>query len=75
MDSFSIIILKTKLKQKKQRSALFLGQLRGLSKADVKLKLNYWLEKFNIQDWRNKRIEELSKGMAQKVQFICTVLH
>ena len=55
--------------------ALFLGQLRGLSKADVKLKLNYWLEKFDIQNWRDKRIEELSKGMAQKVQFICTVLH
>ena len=58
-----------------ENHALFLGQLRGLSKADVKLKLNYWLEKFNIQDWRKKRIEELSKGMAQKVQFICTVLH
>ena len=58
-----------------ENHALFLGQLRGLSKSDVKLKLNYWLEKFNIQDWRNKRIEELSKGMAQKVQFICTVLH
>ena len=55
--------------------ALFLGQLRGLSKSDVKIKLNYWLEKFNIQNWRDQRIEELSKGMAQKVQFICTVLH
>ncbi len=55
--------------------ALFLGQLRGLSKKDVKTKLDYWLEKFQIQNWRDKRIEELSKGMAQKVQFICTVLH
>lgn len=55
--------------------AVFLGRLRGLSKADVKIKLNYWLEKFNIQNWRDKRIEELSKGMQQKVQFICTVLH
>lgn len=55
--------------------ALFLGQLRGLSKTDVQRKLNYWLEKFQIADWRKKRIEELSKGMAQKVQFICTVLH
>ena len=55
--------------------ALFLGQLRGLSKSDVKTKLDYWLEKFQIQDWKKKRIEELSKGMAQKVQFICTVLH
>ncbi len=55
--------------------ALFLGQLRGLSKADLKRKLDYWLEKFEVTDWRKKRIEELSKGMAQKVQFICTVLH
>ncbi len=55
--------------------ALFLGQLRGLTKADVKQKLDYWLEKFKIQNWRDKRIEELSKGMAQKVQFICTILH
>lgn len=55
--------------------AIFLGRLRGLSKEDVKIKLNYWLEKFGISDWKKKRIEELSKGMAQKVQFICTVLH
>ncbi len=55
--------------------ALFLGRLRGLSKTDVKRQLEYWLEKFEITDWRKKRIEELSKGMAQKVQFICTVLH
>ncbi|HNS42621.1 MAG TPA: ATP-binding cassette domain-containing protein [Taishania sp.] len=55
--------------------ALFLGRLRGLTKNDARKKLNYWLEKFEITDWKNKRIEELSKGMAQKVQFICTVLH
>jgi ABC-2 type transport system ATP-binding protein len=55
--------------------ALFLGRLRGLSKTDVKRQLEYWLEKFEITHWRKKRIEELSKGMAQKVQFICTVLH
>jgi len=55
--------------------AIFLGRLRGLSKKDVQMKLNYWLEKFQITDWRIKRIEELSKGMAQKIQFICTVLH
>lgn len=58
-----------------ENHALFLGQLRGLSKSDVQIKLNYWLDKFQISDWRKKRIEELSKGMAQKVQFICTVLH
>lgn len=55
--------------------AVFLGRLRGLSKQDVTAKLNYWLDKFEIGDWKKKRIEELSKGMAQKVQFICTVLH
>lgn len=55
--------------------ALFLGRLRGLSRADVQTNFNYWVDKFNIGDWKNKRIEELSKGMAQKVQFICTVLH
>lgn len=55
--------------------AYFLGQLRGMSKEDIKQQLNYWLEKFKISDWSNKRIEELSKGMAQKVQFICAVIH
>lgn len=55
--------------------ALFLGRLREMSRRDVTAQLNYWLERFQISDWKKKRIEELSKGMAQKVQFICTVLH
>lgn len=55
--------------------ALFLGKLRGFNKADLRAKIDYWFDRFKIDDWRNKRIEELSKGMAQKVQFICTVLH
>jgi ABC-2 type transport system ATP-binding protein len=55
--------------------AMFLGRLRRMSKSDVNTNLNYWLEKFEIASWKNKRIEELSKGMAQKVQFICAVLH
>lgn len=55
--------------------AVFLGRLRGLTKNDALTQLNYWLEKFDITQWKNKRIEELSKGMAQKIQFICTVLH
>ncbi len=55
--------------------AYFLGALRGMSKTDVKQAVNYWLDRFDIQSWRKKRIEELSKGMAQKVQFICAVLH
>lgn len=58
-----------------QEHAVFLARLRGLSKADANRLLDQWLEKFNIGDWRKKRVEELSKGMAQKVQFICTVLH
>lgn len=55
--------------------AMFLGRLRRMSKEEVNQSLNHWLEKFEITSWKNKRIEELSKGMAQKVQFICAVLH
>ena len=54
---------------------LYLAQLKGLSKAEAKKRLNHWFEKFEIGDWWNKKIQELSKGMAQKVQFIVTVLH
>ncbi|HRH66992.1 MAG TPA: ATP-binding cassette domain-containing protein, partial [Bacteroidia bacterium] len=55
--------------------ALYLAQLKGLSKADAMKKLKYWFEKFEIQTWWKKKVEELSKGMAQKVQFITTILH
>ncbi|CAL2060869.1 ABC transporter ATP-binding protein [Tenacibaculum sp. 190524A05c] len=55
--------------------ALYLAQLKGMSKSDAKKKLKYWFEKFDIGAWWNKKIEELSKGMAQKVQFVVTVLH
>ena len=58
-----------------EKHALFLARLRGLSKVDAKAKIDYWFDRFEINPWRKKRIEELSKGMAQKVQFICTVLH
>lgn len=54
---------------------MYLAQLKGLSKADAKAKLKVWFEKFEIQSWWDKKIEELSKGMQQKVQFIVTVLH
>ena len=60
---------------KDENHAVFLAELRGLSKKDAKIKVDYWFEKYNIDDWRRKRVEELSKGMAQKVQFICSVLH
>ena len=55
--------------------ALYLARLKGLSRADAMMKLKYWFEKFEIQDWWKKKVEELSKGMAQKVQFITTVMH
>ena len=54
---------------------VFLGQLRGLKKQEAIKKSEFWLEKLDISSWKNKRIEELSKGMAQKVQFIGTILH
>lgn len=53
----------------------YLGRLKGLSETEVKRKLAHWMEKFEIQDWNKKKIEELSKGMQQKIQFIATVLH
>jgi ABC-2 type transport system ATP-binding protein len=55
--------------------ALYLAQLKGLSRAEAMKKLKYWFEKFEIQTWWKKKVEELSKGMAQKVQFITTILH
>lgn len=54
---------------------IYLAQLRGLSAADAKKKVRAWFEKFEISEWWNKKIEELSKGMQQKVQFIATVAH
>lgn len=55
--------------------ALYLAQLKGLSKAEAKKRLHYWFGKLHIEDWWDKKIQELSKGMAQKVQFVVTVLH
>ena len=55
--------------------ALYLAQLKGMSKSEAKARLKYWFEKLEIGDWWNKKIQELSKGMAQKVQFIVTVMH
>lgn len=54
---------------------LYLAQLKGLSKAEAKIRLKYWFERLEIGDWWNKKIQELSKGMAQKIQFVVTVLH
>ena len=55
--------------------ALYLAQLKGLSYYEAKKRLLYWFDKFEIKHWWNKKIQELSKGMAQKVQFIVTVMH
>lgn len=55
--------------------ALYLAQLKGLCRADALVKLKYWFEKFEIKGWWKKKVEELSKGMQQKIQFIVTVVH
>lgn len=54
---------------------LYLAQLKGLSKSEAKSRLKYWFDKLEIGDWWNKKIQELSKGQAQKIQFVVTVLH
>jgi ABC-2 type transport system ATP-binding protein len=54
---------------------LYLAQMKGLSKTEAKKQLEYWFERLGIQGWWNKKIQELSKGMAQKVQFVVCVLH
>lgn len=55
--------------------AIYLAQLKGLSKRDAKIKLKEWFEKFDLVRWWNHKVEELSKGMQQKIQFIITILH
>ncbi len=62
-------------KMKVGEQAIYLARLKGLSKADAKARLEQWFEKFEIMPWWDKKVEELSKGMQQKVQFVCTVLH
>jgi ABC-2 type transport system ATP-binding protein len=54
---------------------LYLAQLKGLSKADATNRIKYWFEKMEMQNWWKKKVEDLSKGMQQKVQFVATVLH
>jgi ABC-2 type transport system ATP-binding protein len=62
-------------KMKVGEQALYFAQLKGLSKAEAMKRLKYWFNKLEITEWWGKKIEELSKGMAQKVQFVTTVLH
>ena len=62
-------------KMKVGEQAIYLAQLKGLSRSEAEMRLRTWFEKFDVMPWWNKKLEELSKGMAQKVQFIITVLH
>ena len=62
-------------KMKVGDQAMYLAQLKGMSARDAAVELKKWFVRFEIQDWWNKKVEELSKGMAQKVQFITTVVH
>jgi ABC-2 type transport system ATP-binding protein len=62
-------------KMKIGQQALYLGQLKGLDKASAMASIKYWFEKLEMQSWWNKKVEDLSKGMQQKLQFVTTVLH
>jgi ABC-2 type transport system ATP-binding protein len=54
---------------------LYLAQLKGLSKSEATEKIKYWFKKFEMESWWNKKVEDLSKGMSQKLQFVTTILH
>lgn len=62
-------------KMKVGEQAIYLARLKGMSKADAVKNLKQWFEKFDIMPWWNRKVEELSKGMQQKIQFVCTVIH
>lgn len=62
-------------KMKVGEQALYLAQLKGLSQREAKEKIGSWFERFGMESWWNKKVEDLSKGMGQKLQFVTTVLH
>lgn len=62
-------------KMKVGEQAIYLARLKGVEAKEAKRRLETWFEKFDIMPWWNKKVEELSKGMQQKVQFVCTVIH
>ncbi len=62
-------------KMKIGEQALYLAQLKGLSRADAMVKVKYWFQRMGMESWWNKKVEDLSKGMSQKLQFVITVLH
>ncbi len=55
--------------------AMFIAQIKGLSKKQAEQQLNIWFDRYEITDWKNKKIQELSKGMQQKIQFLTTIIH
>lgn len=62
-------------KMKVGEQLIYLAQLKGLSKKEALVKIKHWMQKFEVTEWWNKKVEDLSKGMAQKIQFISTVMH
>ncbi len=62
-------------KMKIGEQAMYLAQLKGLSNSESLEKIKYWFKKFEMESWWNKKVEDLSKGMSQKLQFVTTVLH
>lgn len=62
-------------KMKVADQIMYLAQLKGMKRSDIESEMKMWLERFDLTEWRNKKVEALSKGMAQKVQFIATVIH
>jgi ABC-2 type transport system ATP-binding protein len=62
-------------KMKVEEQAIYLAQLKGMAYSEAKEKVNTWFQKLGMEDWKHKKMEELSKGMGQKLQFVCTVVH
>ncbi len=62
-------------KMKVGEQLMYLAQLKGLTSAQARQEIDFWLTKFDIKDWYNKKVEDLSKGMQQKIQFVATVVH
>lgn len=62
-------------KMRAEEQAIYLAQLKGLSKTEAKERVLYWFDRLDMNGWKNKTVEEVSKGMGQKLQFVCTVIH
>ncbi|MFU8811546.1 MAG: ABC transporter ATP-binding protein [Balneolaceae bacterium] len=62
-------------KMKVGEQLMYLAELKGMSTTDARTRIKYWLERFNAKDWHQKKVNELSKGMSQKIQFISTIVH